>query len=298
MKKSGKARQRSQTVALTSSTNGTAGSDPTFRSRMCMQAIRRPLNPFPPRFRCIFNGNAIASVAASSGASNHYSFCLNSLYHWLDAGSLYTNFPTFGGGASTSSNPAAYSALVTSDGPYANYRVIGVAVRLECLTANSGDNLEFTLAPVNGSRYGNAFEASAGWGCERRFVGFGQGGRSMISRSWSIADISGVTRQQVMTNDDFSALYNAQPPELCVADVWYATADNATNSGTITFSISIAFDTVLESPQWGVSLEESPALVVVQEDASTASSSASSSSSSSAPLVSTSRTQQNKIKTK
>jgi len=151
---------------------------------------------------------------------------------------------------------AGFASLCNADGPYTNFRVIGAALRVELLTSNAGDNLLFVIAPVNMSPYGSATEAAQGWGSVRRFSGFGQGGRSLIQRAWSIADIAGVSKMEVMTNDDWVGTDSSQPPVGIYADIWYATADGATNSGTITMTVSIAIDVLFERPQWSVNLED------------------------------------------
>jgi len=258
----------SQTIAQTSGTSRTRrpAVDPRFRSNMTASAVGRPLNPFPPVFRCIMTSTALGAITASSGSTNRYSVFLNSPYQWLNTSNP---IPVLSGGSSTGQDMAGFVSLCSGDGPYQNFRVFGACLRVELLTANAGDNLMFVIAPQATPPYSTAAQAAGGWGSARRFTGFGNGGRSMIERAWSIADIAGVAPMEVLTNDDWAGTFGSPPPQPVSADIWYATADGATNTGTITLAVSIAVDVVFEFPQWGAYLED------VSESKSTSSASAS-----------------------
>jgi len=245
----------SQTIAQTSGTSRTRrpAVDPRFRSGMTASSVAKPLNPFPPVFRCIMTGTALGAIAPSAGSSNRYSVYLNTPYQWLNTSNY---IPTLSGGSSLGMDLAGFTSLCAADGPYQNFRVFGACLRVELLTANAGDNMLFVIAPQATPPYSTAAQAAGGWGSARRFVGFGNGGRSMIERAWSIADIAGVAPVEVLTNDDWAGTYGSPPPQPVSADIWYATADGSTNSGTITLAVSIAVDVVFEFPQWGAYLED------------------------------------------
>jgi len=226
---------------------------PRFRTSLCSSGLRKPLNPFPPIYRCVMTGSCLGSVSASSGADNRYDVCLNTPGLWLDTSS---HLPGLTGGSSTTSSLAGYGALCNSNGPYTNFRVIGASLRIELLTANAGDNLLFVVAPWFASPHSSAVEAAQSWGSQRRLVGFGNGGRSMIARSWSIADIAGIAPVEVLTNDDWAGSASSPTPPIPVyAALFYALADGATNTGTITFAVSVSMDVLFEGPQWGDALE-------------------------------------------
>jgi hypothetical protein len=206
------------------------------------------------------------SIAASSGASVRYDAFSNSVYHPFNG---TTPLPAIlsGGGATT--QPAGFSGLLTSSGPYKSFRVFGSAIRAEMLTSNAGDNLMYVVVPTEGApivNHANITLASEAMGAETRMSGFGQGGRSVIENSVSTHTAFGCARSAVLCEDDFLGNYNANPSNIAGWEIWYGTCDGSTNSGTITYSVAIAFDVLLEHPTWSSASTEELKTTKIEED--------------------------------
>jgi len=202
----------------------------------------------------------IGSIAASSGATVRYDAFLNALYHpWNGTVPLPGNIT----GSSNTTQPSAFSYLLTSSGPYLRYRVIGCALRFELLTANAGDNLVFTIVPTQATppggsivHHSNMALATQSFGAEDRLTGFGNGGRSMLQAAWATAAVAGVDAKEVLTDDNFAGYYNAAPQSLIGIELWYATTDSSTNAGAIAYKATLSYDVVLEDPAWSSTPDE------------------------------------------
>jgi hypothetical protein len=205
------------------------------------------------------------SIVASSGASVRYDAFSNSVYHPFNG---TTPLPAIlsGGGATT--QPAGFSGLLTSSGPYKSFRVFGSCIRAEFLTSNAGDNLMYVVVPTEGApivNHANIILASEAMGAETRMSGFGQGGRSIIENSVSTHTAFGCARGAVLFEDDFLGNYNGNPSNIAGWEIWYGTCDGSTNSGTITYSVAIAYDVLLEHPAWSSTSTEEVKATNIEE---------------------------------
>jgi hypothetical protein len=226
-----------------------------YRSGLCVASLAKGLNPFPPVMRVVLNEVFIGSITAGAAASANFTVLLDSVYEPFNTAKA---FPNPIGGSGVTVNPGGFSDLLSSNGPYLNFRVLGAAASWEVLTANAGDNLMYVIAPGDtfGGTHSSASKASQSFGAVSRIQGFGQGGRSMIKGSWSIAGVAGVSESEVLDSSAWQGTYNANPGNIINLDCWYATLDGAVTAGTVTYRVSIAYDVMCNTPAWTANLDD------------------------------------------
>jgi len=220
-----------------------------FRAIFTLTALTKALNPFPPTWRAVFTAKALGSVTAGSASTTRYDIRAIPYQPWNGTVPL----PNLTDGSSDTLLPSGYGGLLSSNGPYLAYRCIGTAARVEWLTSNAGDNCMFILVPTDadGVNHATASKAASAWGAQSRLVGFGNGGRSSLSGAWSTAAACGVDAREVLVSESYLGTYAGAPATYNGLEVWYATADGGATSGTMTFVVTLAFDVLLENPNWG-----------------------------------------------
>jgi hypothetical protein len=136
--------------------------------------------------------------------------------------------------------------------------VVGSAIRVELLTANAGDNLVFTVVPtgLSGAAYADITHAGQGAFAQSRLIGFGNGGRVMLNQSVSVAEMAGVSPREVIDNPNFGASYNATPSNRLYWQIWWATCDNSSTSGTLTYRVQVSYDCMALAPTWTLSQDD------------------------------------------
>lgn len=201
------------------------------------------------------SGSIMGSVAASSGASVHYTWYLNSVFQPFNTAAA---LPNIVGGGSASTEPAGFSDLFSTNGPYLNFRVVGMAASAQVLTTVSGDNLIMTMAPGDtfGGVHSNATKASQGLGSVTKIIGFGNGASPIVSGSWATAAVAGVSENEVIDSSQWQGTYNALPGNTILMQLWLTQADAATNSNAISYRVQAAWDVICETPAWTANLDD------------------------------------------
>lgn len=226
-----------------------------YRSGLCVQSLTKALNPFPPVMRVIMAQTYIGSITAGAAASGNFTVYMNSVYEPFNTAKA---FPNAVGGSNTLNNPGGFSDLLSSNGPYLNFRVVGMAARWEVLTSVGGDNLMYCIAPGDtfGGIHSSATKASQSFGAQSRIVGYGNGGKSQVQGSWSVAAVGGVSESEVIESSQWQGTYNALPNNTILLDCWYATLDGAVTAGTVTYRVSVAYDVITNTPAWTANLDD------------------------------------------
>lgn len=185
----------------------------------------------------------------SGGSSWTSSVGLNFIYQPLN---VTSPFPNITGGGNADICPSGFSGLVSTSGPYRAYRVLGSAIQLEVLSANSGDNLGVVLCTSGPASALHAHYVSAVQSAfsSTRIVGFGQGSRSVMRRSLSVAQVGGVADTAVLDEDDYSGTATTVPVENWLWEVWIQTCDAANSTAAIAYQVRVSYDVLLEAPAW------------------------------------------------
>jgi hypothetical protein len=193
-------------------------------------------------------------VTAGAAASGDYLVDLNSMFKPFSTGSSLPNPLT----AVSGLYPSGYNTYWSTNGPYSQYVIVGSSIRVELLTANAGDNLVFTLVPtgLSGSAYADITHAGQGAFAKSRLIGFGNGGRSLLQQSVSVAEMAGVSQREIIDNANFGAAYNATPSNRLYWQIWWATCDAAVTSGTLTYRVQVAYDCLALAPTWTLSQDD------------------------------------------
>jgi len=190
----------------------------------------------------------VGSISVGA-ASTKYDVSLNSPYiPWNTA----TPLPNPVGVTLATFQPAGYTGLISSTGPYLTYRVLGSAIRVELLTSNAGDNIVFTVVPrpAGGTTYSNAVTAAQARYAVSRLSGFGNGGRSVIQSAISIASVYGTDPEAVLIEDNYAATAAAYPTDYVEWSIWWATTDGAVTAGAVGYRVSVVYDVLFQDPAY------------------------------------------------
>lgn len=198
--------------------------------------------PFPQRYRTNFRCSIIGNIVAASSPTV-YLCSTNSLY-----------LPFAGGGwpgvlvASISTlQPCGFSNLVSSTGPYNNYRVTGSSIRVRIIPANAADMITYVVVPGNsGSAPTTVSDALAEPRAKSNRASAG-GTLTEISHSINIASFLGVNASAI-SNDlvgIFSGSYNAGPTQHPYWYLAWTTSNGGTVGGALSYEIELIFEAEL-----------------------------------------------------
>jgi hypothetical protein len=224
-----------------------------FNRFQTIRALGTPAVPFPSVLRTVVTIDQIGSLAAGTATAD-YLVNLNSVFIPFSTGSNLPN-PLSAVGSLA---PSGYGTYWSATGPYSAYIVIGSAISVELLTANAGDNLVYTVVPTgsSGAIYSDAVHAGQGAFAKSRLIGFGNGGRSVLSQSASVAELAGVSHQEIIDNPSFGAAYNATPSNRLFWQIWFATCDGANTAGTLTYRVQVSYDVMAILPTWTLARDD------------------------------------------
>lgn len=155
-------------------------------------------------------------------------------------------FPNGVSGVAASENPAGFTGLLSTNGPYLAYRVIGSACRVEVLPTVGGDTCDFVLSPVLGTtvhaNYQGALQSKYSMS---RLVSAANGATPQLSQALSTAEVVGEHPEAVIDEDDYIGLYNAAPTKAWSWEVWYATCDAAVLGSGLPVVCAVTYDVLL-----------------------------------------------------
>lgn len=196
-------------------------------------------NVFPTRLKRTLLYSDAYTIASTTGSIGLQQWRVNSAFDFDLSG--------------TGHQPRGFDQLCSASGPYTKYRITAVRVALEFIGDNSGLMVvaagfsdTATIPSVAGGGTGMiACNAELpGW---RSVIAPTYGGLNTVMRfSANIADIENKPRASVIAEDNFAALYNANPADLAYftvqAQVW--------GSGTQNLDLIAHFevDTEFEDP--------------------------------------------------
>jgi len=193
------------------------------------------------------NSSMTGTIAIGTATTGHYNVAFNSVVlPWNTANA----WPApVGGFATATATPAGFTALLTATGPYIAYRVYGSAIRIRMTPSVAADTLAYTVAVRVGNVYPNYASTAQAESAVSTTASFGSR-TGTLQNSLSVIETSGDDPSSINYNSGFAAAYNALPTYYGEWECWYALDSGAVTTGTIAYEVDVAWDVVVENPQY------------------------------------------------
>lgn len=194
--------------------------------------------PFPPRYRtrvrtCI-QGNIVAATAPAV-----YTVSGNSAYHPFAGG----GWPGVLVASIATLNPAGFSNLCASLGPYSNYRVYKSFIKVRMTPTVATDVVTFCLGCPAGAVFTSV---SDGLAEARTKSTIAQSGATLqsIEHAMSTSTFFGVSEAAIQSDvvGIYSAAYNASPTQGWLWNLAWTTSNGGTLGGAVSYEVEILHD--------------------------------------------------------
>jgi hypothetical protein len=195
-------------------------------------------NVFPTRLRRTLCYSDAYTLVSTAGAVALQQFKVNSLFDPDSTG--------------TGHQPRGFDQLCSATGPYKKYRVIVARVALEMLTDNGAAYVAAGFSDLSGlpavatGGIGSIVPNAELPGWRSIFAGDYGSQPQKLQFAATIADIESVTPTTVLAEDNYSALYNADPADLAYFSVQAQAI--AGNTQSVEIVAHFEFDVIFEEP--------------------------------------------------
>jgi len=218
-------------------------SDDLFPSSVVMLRENR-LRPYPERMRRTFRYSDVYYMTSTTGATQAYTFRVNSMYDVDSTG--------------TGHQPRYFDQMLSSTGPYLNYRVMAAKVKAALTATGPSGTNGTTMVVAGGFSQSSSPPADANGALAATCAsslelpgwtgGVIQASQPTLTRKWAtrIGEVLGVPPTTILTDDNYAGAYNSSPA--IVAYFHLMTTSTSSNTSQLVFLLEFEFDVQLEGP--------------------------------------------------
>lgn len=215
--------------------------------------------PIPEKCIVKLHATEVIDIASGSAYQGSISIIANNVYQPFNVTSgnmVLSAGLTHGTGYVDADEPNTFVNYCGATALFTVYRVLSSAVRVKSigLAGDGSQGLRVSCGPSIGSgTYANYRQASQGPYSKTMQVMLYQ--PHTLRQGLSMSKIFGVRPSTIMSDDDYSANYNAHPVNTCYWDIWYQTTDQAVTGSFTQLEVDMYWTIQLEYPNFTGTLD-------------------------------------------